>query len=123
MGNGRYDFESVALTDSDFTRQMVRNDTVLSLVTAKLGHCGMAARVGALPTKNTQGAPGRWHRDQYSLFEDENLDLTLPCFYLTLIVPLVDLSDPVQGGGTEFVVGSHKMNFTADGVTNADKLK
>ena len=38
-------------------------------------------------------------------------------------MPLIDFSDPLLGGGTEFVVASHKMNFTASGVTDTDKLK
>ena len=63
MGNGMYDFESAELTNADITRQMVMNDTVLRIVKEKLGNCGMNAIVGALPTKNTQGAHGRWHRD------------------------------------------------------------
>jgi hypothetical protein len=46
------------------------------------------------------------------------VDVSLPTFYLTLLIPLVDLSDALEGGGTEFVKGSHRSNFTAQGVTD-----
>jgi Phytanoyl-CoA dioxygenase (PhyH) len=124
MGNGRYDFECGALNDADIvTRATVSNGIVNEIVARELGHRGMTARVGGLPTKNSQGTHGRWHRDQYSLFEDESIDIVLPTFYLTLIVPLVDLSESALGGGTEFVHGSHKMNFSSMGITTGDELK
>jgi hypothetical protein len=47
------------------------------------------------------GCAGLWHRDAYPLFESEELDLSLPPYYLTVLAPLADLA-PGEGG-TEFV--------------------
>ena len=49
---------------------------------------------------------GPWHRDTYSLFGCEEQDQGLPPFYLTLIVPLQEVTEDL--GPTEFVLGSHK---------------
>ena len=48
---------------------------------------------------------GPWHRDTYSLFGCEKQDQDLPPFYLTLIVPLQEVTEDL--GPTDFVLGSH----------------
>jgi hypothetical protein len=63
---------------------------------------------------------GTWHRDAYSLFDDESLDLKLPPFYLTMLLPLADV---LPGDSTtEFIAGSHKFNLVANGVDTKEKL-
>jgi hypothetical protein len=63
---------------------------------------------------------GTWHRDAYSLFDDETLDLKLPTFYLTVLIPLVDV---LPGDSTtEFIVGSHKLNLKANGLQTREQL-
>jgi ectoine hydroxylase-related dioxygenase (phytanoyl-CoA dioxygenase family) len=54
---------------------------------------------------------GFWHRDAYSLFNDELLDISLPPFYYTVLIPLQTL-DENTGGCTEFILGSHKQTYT-----------
>jgi hypothetical protein len=64
---------------------------------------------------------GTWHRDAYSLFDDESLDLKLPTFYLTVLIPLVDV---LPGDSTtEFIVGSHKLNLKANGLQTKEQLE
>lgn len=61
---------------------------------------------GALPSIG-KSDHGNWHRDVYSLFNDENLELSLPTFYFTILIPLVEIT--MENGPTEFLVGSHKL--------------
>ena len=68
---------------------------------------------GALPSysSSTEGSSefGPWHRDTYSLFGCEEMDHSLPPFYLTMIVPLQEVTEDM--GPTEFVVGSHREGW------------
>jgi hypothetical protein len=76
---------------------------------------------GTLPTRAVLGdRGGMWHRDAYSLFEDETVDLALPQYELTCLAPMQDLS---RGeGGTEFVLGSHRINLSAMGLTTVEAV-
>lgn len=49
---------------------------------------------------------GHWHRDIYSLFDDEQIDISLPDWYFTLLIPLVPVN--AVNGATEFILKSHK---------------
>ena len=44
--------------------------------------------LGGLPMlmRTTQNSIGKWHRDAYSLFDNETLDITLPPFYYTVLM-------------------------------------
>eukprot|EP00747_Dinoflagellata_sp_TGD_P047994 gnl/TRDRNA2_/TRDRNA2_145345_c1_seq2.p1 gnl/TRDRNA2_/TRDRNA2_145345_c1~~gnl/TRDRNA2_/TRDRNA2_145345_c1_seq2.p1 ORF type:complete len:156 (-),score=30.43 gnl/TRDRNA2_/TRDRNA2_145345_c1_seq2:68-535(-) len=64
--------------------------------------------MGSLPS-NAASDAGRWHRDMGSLFEDESIDVSLPPIYLTMLIPLVDLT--AENGATELKLGSHKLPF------------
>jgi hypothetical protein len=81
---------------------------------------------GGLPvlpdTLDTQKQHGFWHRDAYSLFNDEMLDISLPPFYYTILIPLQPL-DEKTGGGTEFILGSHKQTITDKSITNEYELQ
>jgi hypothetical protein len=61
---------------------------------------------GALPSIG-KSQNGKWHRDVYSLFNDEKLEISLPPFYFTILVPLVEIT--TENGPTEFIIGSHKL--------------
>lgn len=61
---------------------------------------------GALPSIG-KSENGNWHRDVYPLFNDENLEISLPTFYFTILVPLVEIT--AENGPTEFLAGSHKL--------------
>lgn len=76
------------------------------------------SHVGALTTTGQCG-DGGWHRDPGSLFDDEKLDLAIPDFYVTMLVPLG--ATGAHNGATEFILGSHKM--TVEECVNADNLR
>jgi len=60
---------------------------------------------GSLPLE-PQSNEGDWHRDTLPLFIDNNLNLSLPPWYYTVLIPLVDVTH--HNGATEFIIGSHK---------------
>jgi hypothetical protein len=60
---------------------------------------------GALSTTGV-AAHGGWHRDPGTLFEDEKLDMAIPDFYCTMLMPLDPT--PLERGPTEFILGSHR---------------
>ena len=59
-------------------------------------------------------------RDAGSLFDDEAADLALPQYELTCLAPMTDLG-PGEGA-TEFVLGSHKVNLSAQGLTTVEAV-
>jgi len=63
---------------------------------------------GAVPSREKADA-GIWHRDTYSLFDDDALDVSLPPFYLTVLCPLSDITEDL--GPTELHLGSHKRTL------------
>ena len=63
---------------------------------------------GALPSTG-KSSIGNWHRDIYSLFDDEKIDISLPDFYFTLLIPLVEVNH--ENGATEFIKKSHKYVY------------
>ena len=93
---------------------MFFNNPLISALAWRLLKCDWTHYNGALPSyssltydlkKITGSEFGPWHRDTYSLFGSEKKDQDLlPC-YLTLIVPLQEVTKDL--GPTEFVVGSH----------------
>lgn len=72
-------------------------------------------------SKESNGSNGYWHRDAYSLFNNEAIDLALPSFYYTMLIPL-QYTDK-HNGGTEFILGSHKTNLTNMKIDNYNKLQ
>lgn len=61
---------------------------------------------GALPSTVSSDA-GPWHRDTYDLFDGDSVDVTLPPYYFTVLIPLVPLT--AENGATEIIVGSHRV--------------
>ena len=102
LKEGRYDL------DSDFgifqSHKLLANKTIISIVdeTIKSNYMSYAGSLPSIP----HSKHGDWHRDVYSLFNNEQLELELPVFYLTVLIPLADI-DKINGA-TEFIVGSHK---------------
>lgn len=64
---------------------------------------------------------GKWHRDAYSLFDNEALDMILPPFYYTILIPLFTMQTS-SGRNTEFIPGSHCINLAERKIKNADEL-
>jgi hypothetical protein len=124
MGNNRYDFMY------GFEKLHLKSDIVDSLMQSLL-HCEYDSYIGALPvleqtTANNGsidfvGSKGIWHRDAYSLFDDETIDLMLKPFYYTVLIPLDDMD--AHGRTTEFILGSHRINLFANGICNNADLE
>ena len=83
------------------------NPLLMYLMRALLGKdfvLGSFGAVIALPGAEQQHI----HQDHPSLFEDEALDLQLPSFAVTLVVPLIDLTPAT--GSTQVWKGSHRLS-------------
>jgi ectoine hydroxylase-related dioxygenase (phytanoyl-CoA dioxygenase family) len=123
MAEGRYDFthglEEGVLASDEF----LSAPPVVELLTSRMGE-GFNGYVGGLPVEKmaTEKAPsvGAWHRDADSLFEDESIDVAVPPYYFTMLVPLEDIN--VGQGTTEFVLGSHKANLSAAGINTREAV-
>lgn len=116
MGNNRFDFTY----KMDSLNQSPLPDIIRNLLDSLLGP-DYHYYWGGLPVESgigsDNGQNGKWHRDAYSLFNNETLDLELPPFYYTILIPLDDYL-----GGTEFISGSHKINLSQNNITDGDKL-
>jgi hypothetical protein len=111
MGHGRYDIYGAALERSAAFDVIVEEPPPLLAAIAKsLFDVGYGiGDVGGLPTSYDAAAEvvdagGMWHRDAYSLWEEEALDLQAPWFYITALLPLSDLGE--GEGATEVVLGA-----------------
>ena len=122
MGHGRYDFTHGLEGGVLASDRLLAPDSVYGVVHAALKR-GYSGYVGGLPVlPNPSPLPaGYWHRDAYSLYEDEAFDLALPPFYYTMIVPLTDMEE--GNGATEFVPGSHKFDFAGHNIGTPEKVK
>jgi len=116
MSRNRYDF-ILGLEDVKITSSKVNYIMKTMLKTEYNSY------LGGLPmlTKTTQDSIGKWHRDAYSLFDKETLDMTLPSFYYTVLIPLFPMQAS-QGRNTEFILGSHRINLVQNGIANSDAL-
>lgn len=118
MANNRYDFtyglENTKIQSSD-----------INYIMKKLLKNEYNSYLGGLPmlgdSKHHQNRTGKWHRDAYSLFDNETLDMTLPPFYYTILIPLFTMQVR-HGRNTEFILGSHRVNLAEQNITNADEL-
>jgi hypothetical protein len=100
MGAGRYDFSSREKFEQGALGSVwFRYPSPVRALVERLLVGDFRDAVGALPS-NAQSATGRWHRDIYA---------SLPPFYLTMLVPLVELT--AENGATEFILGSHRQTL------------
>jgi len=105
LEKGRYDFNWKMNEGVFSSNKFLKPKRLYSLIKEVL-ESDFFAEAGALPT--FPGAKnGGWHRDVYTLFNDENLQLDLPPFYITVLIPLQDLDNYI--GGTEFIENSHRL--------------
>jgi hypothetical protein len=126
MSKNRFDFT--------YNLNTLKNKIVLPPIITntlqKLLHCEYDYYYGGLPMEPIMNSKvntnifddnnGLWHRDAYSLFDDEALDLSLPPFYYTILIPLDNIDE--YSGGTQFILDSHKINLSKMNITNNDKL-
>jgi hypothetical protein len=124
MGNGRYDFTN-GLENIKIESKIV-NDIMKQMLEFEYDYY-----LGGLPivnenndsndSNNSNDSNGRWHRDAYSLFDNEEIDMKLKPFYYTILIPL-DNIDVESGRTTEFITQSHKLNLEELGINNIETL-
>jgi ectoine hydroxylase-related dioxygenase (phytanoyl-CoA dioxygenase family) len=108
--DGRYD---LALDFGVFqSNKFIENKKIMKVVDS-LFKTGFTYFAGSIPAASGS-SDGLWHRDTWPLFDDEKLEGSLPVHYITVLIPLVDISD--ENGPTEIIVGSHR------GVNTGKKL-
>ncbi len=82
------------------------NPFLLYLMRELLGNGFVLGSFGAVIS--LPGAkPQHIHRDHPSLFENEELDLQIPSFAITVVIPLIDLTQAT--GSTQVWKGSHRI--------------
>ncbi|WP_353931547.1 phosphotransferase [Okeanomitos corallinicola TIOX110] len=87
------------------------NPLLIHLIEGLLGKdfvLGSFGAVIALPGAEEQHI----HQDHPALFEDEALNIQLPSFAITVVVPLIDLTPAT--GSTQVWKGSHRLSSTAE---------
>ncbi|NEO86274.1 MAG: phosphotransferase [Spirulina sp. SIO3F2] len=102
---------TVAVQDPFNDPQLYGNPLLLHLLRGLLGDgfvLGSFGAVIALPGAEAQHI----HRDHPPLFEDETLDPQLPSFAVTLVVPLIDLTEAT--GSTRVWKKSHRVPQSQD---------
>ncbi len=131
MQKNRYDFTY----NLDTLKDMIYLPNIIENIMQKLLICEYDYYYGGLPierithedTQDTNAGDinagdinGFWHRDAYSLFNKEHIDLELPPFYYTILIPL-QYTD-ANNGGTEFILASHKINISNMNINSNKKL-
>ena len=131
MGKNRYDFTY----NLDTLKKLIVLPQSITNILQQTLQCEYDYYYGGLPmepiSNNTRiddngincgglDMNGYWHRDAYSLFNDETIDLSLPPFYYTMLIPLDNIDE--YSGGTEFVLGSHKTNLSRMNITTNNNL-
>ena len=114
MTNSRYDFtynlEHVKI-QSNYIKNIMKN-TLKNEENSDVGGLPILKNID-YPNqshRSNYNRNGKWHRDAYSLFDNETLDITLPPFYYTILVPLFTMQ-ATNGRNTEFIPGSHRFNL------------
>jgi hypothetical protein len=114
MNNGRYDFTY----NLDLN---IFNQTLQTLFNSIL-ECEYSHYYGGLPVENikkqNENQNGLWHRDAYSLFNNDDIDINLPPFYYTILIPLEDFDYPT----TEFILKSHTLSLSRHNIINQETL-
>lgn len=113
MNNSRYDF-SYNLENILLNAPLVM-DVVKNVLKYDYNYY-----CGGLPVLGNFNKDGNWHRDAYSLFDNENIDLVLEPFYLTALIPLHDILE--NDITTEFILGSHKLHLAENGIIDKESL-
>jgi hypothetical protein len=124
MGKNRFDFTYNLDMLKD---KIIMPKTITELLQNKL-NCEYDYYYGGLPVEmimnedkiDINNINGYWHRDAYSLFNNEKVDLSLPPFYYTMLIPLDHVD--AYSGGTEFILGSHKTNLSEMNITTNKQL-
>jgi hypothetical protein len=128
MGNGRYDF-TYGLTDIFVKCNLNKQFHIINDIIKSMLEYDYEFYIGGLPIYNEiydnmlkkKYVDGKWHRDAYSFFDDEEIDMKLKPFYYTVLIPLFDIIEE-SARSTEFILGSHKLNLQSLGISNRNTL-
>ena len=102
LAKGKYDFDLSYGGELHTYPRLTNSPQIKKMIRERLGK-GYVVQIGALHSEPKTGY-GDWHRDVYKLFSEE-IDLKLPPYYYTLIIPLRDVSK--VSGSTELIPRSH----------------
>lgn len=100
---------TIKLQDPFNHPDLYANPLLMDLMRALLGEdfiLGSFGAVIALPGADQQHI----HQDHPALFDDETLDLKLPSFAITVVVPLINLT--LATGSTQVWKGSHRLPYS-----------
>lgn len=109
VGKGRLDF-TYGLDTGVFSEPKFHAPPALSAIFQRVLKADYTHYIGAVPSR-TLSEVGFLHRDTYSLFDDEIVDMSLPPFYYTVLTPLADITEEL--GPTEIHLGSHRCGLKA----------
>ena len=127
MGKNRYDFTY----NLDNLKKLIVLPQSITNILQRTLQCEYDYYYGGLPIETISNnihtythidgnGNGYWHRDAYSLFNDETIDLSLPPFYYTMLIPLDNIDE--YSGGTEFILGSYKTNLSRMNIITNNNL-
>ena len=97
---------TVSLTTPFNTPKLYANPFYIELIKGLLGESCILNGFGSvvsLPGAKEQ----HWHHDHPPLFYDINIDPFLPCYAITVVVPLVDVNE--SNGTTAMMLKSHRF--------------
>jgi len=106
LGRGRYDY-TYGMDSGCFSESSFQSPAILAEVIGMALGSDYTHYAGALPSES-RCSVGFWHRDTLPLFQDEKIDILLPPFYYTVLIPLVPMT--LDNGATEIILGSHRKS-------------
>lgn len=107
VGKGRLDF-TYLMDTGIFGDPNFHAPPAIAELARRLLRTDYAHYVGAVPSREKSDV-GFWHRDTYSFFDDESIDMSVPPFYLTVLVPLNEITEEL--GPTQLRLGSHRCTL------------
>lgn len=106
LGRGRYDY-TYGMDSGCFAESTFQSPAILSDVLGMALGSDYTHYAGALPSES-RCSVGFWHRDTLPLFQDGKVDVLLPPFYYTVLIPLAPMT--LDNGATEIIRGSHRKS-------------
>lgn len=104
LAEGRYDF-TYGMASGCFGKSAFHEPPIVAALMKHLLKSDYTHYAAALPSQ-VKSDFGPWHRDTYDLFGDDRIDVSLPPFYYTILIPLVEMT--TENGATELILGSHR---------------
>ncbi|CAK0892018.1 unnamed protein product [Prorocentrum cordatum] len=90
LAEGRYDF-TYGMASGCFGKSAFHEPPIVAALMKHLLKSDYTHYAAALPSQ-VKSDFGPWHRDTYDLFGDDRIDVSLPPFYYTILIPLVEMT-------------------------------